>query len=115
MSVYCLFQTEPLIRGVIFGHSFVKRLKQHFKRNGNNFSLPLQVSKVCPDVSLIGESGAGVDAMVKFFSSIRRGDKFDFMIIDIGTNDLCCDIDGKSLAKMMFSLAEDLLLHTTVL
>ena len=95
-----------LFRVGVFGHSFVRNLKRHLGNANYDFSLPLGLSKVCQSVSLIGESGACVDAMVKFFCSIRGADEFDFIVIDIGTNDLCGNVDGRSLAQMV-SLARD--------
>ena len=53
--------------------------------------------------------------MGRFFSSIRGGEKFDFIIVDIGTNDLCGNVCGADLARDLVSRASDVILHTRTL
>ena len=60
-------------------------------------------------------SGANIDHVSKFFSSIHGGVNFDFIIIDIGTNDLCSNVSGADLARDLVSRASDVLLHTLTL
>lgn len=98
----------------IFGHSFVSRLSRYLGHM-YNYSRVFSSSSVCRKVELNGVSGASFDDMVDFFSTIRGGERFDFIIIDIGTNDICGMVGGKSLAQNIFSCARDLLLHTPYL
>ena len=103
-----------LYTGCVFGHSFVSRLSSHLGHRDNHLS-GLGLSSICSEISVKGKSGAKIDDMVDFFLSIQGRNNFDFLIIDIGTNDLCGDIDGKSLAQDIISRAWDLLSITPTL
>ena len=72
---------------VLFGHSFVKRLK---RKRGSQFKIELQ-SKVVP-VTCIGEGGLTLSRIRarprKYYEYLRQANPL-VLIIDLGTNDLC--------------------------
>lgn len=109
------FSPSQRTRGVIFGHSFVSRLQKSLQPVGSrplrNFCIPLGLANDVEHIKLIGKGGAKINDLANFFDSVRYSKDIDFMIIDIGTNDLCDMIDGKTLAQELIDRAKNLLLH----
>ena len=73
----------------LFGHSFVKRLKQ---RRGSVYEIELQRSTV--PIRCFGEGGLSLDRIWKkpgkYLNQLRTAQP-DVLIIDLGTNDLCSE------------------------
>ena len=76
-----------MARFVLFGHSFVKRLKN---KHGCIYDVELQRGKC--SITCIGEGGLTVSRIQKkpsrYFQQLRKLQP-TVLIIDLGTNDLC--------------------------
>ena len=103
---------------VLFGHSFVSRLRQHLV---NTSAIPasmseiLKVNQALTSFTLVGQGGAVVSHFEDFCGSWYGDATLDILIVDIGSNDLCdMDVDGRLLARRLVDSARSLVERSLV-
>lgn len=105
--------------GLLIGHSFVHGLMAHLKidnhTTGRAIAKEMNLSRIIQSLHMHGERGAKVcpqaahSQQYSLPHSLLRRAKPDFVIIDLGTNDLACNIPPFEIATKLFQLATDLI------
>ena len=94
---------------VVYGHSFIKRLKYHLQREfGNNHNLGLQYEVA--NVQYLGFPGSNVPKARYEHLHIIMQQTPDIVYLELGGNDLCCErVHPISVSSELHELVCDLL------
>lgn len=108
---------KMLPRGCVFGHSFVARFSRSNRQEKGCYARALGLGRACSHLSMTGRGGSFISYFEDFVESLisSRESRMDFLIVDMGTNDLCgLDADGVTLARHYMSCAAELIRRTSV-
>ena len=101
-------ENAPYLNGFIFGHSFVRHLGMTLNEKYNStqdYAQSLRVHRTVNYISLHGIDGAGVLELSEFYKNERNFVNEDFIIVDIGTEDLIQEESGSKLAETIVNLS----------
>ena len=96
-------RTKPKV--AVVGHSFVRRFKDRLDQERRSYKQQLEVSHCVDSITMYGKGGAFADQILSNFEPVST----DILILDLGTNDLCGSLDGKTLATKVCAYIEDYL------
>lgn len=123
LALYVLFRlsldtastTDRGFRGILFGHSFIERFGEHLNvirgdEQRSNQDL-LGLSELVDSLEVIGRSGAQLDYFESFCKAMRdhRYGTIDFLVVDMGSNDLDQKKNPLALTKRMVELGHELI------
>ena len=104
------------MKGVLLGHSFVKGLYDHLHYinashtlSSQSIAYALRLSNVSPSIDLLGYRGASTTSILRSANQTLKSIHPDFVIIDLGSNDLKDGQEPLSVAARLIELANHLI------